>query len=67
MYGLDPKIIIAIATQESGIHSTRSINGCATGLMQIENSVWRDQKLTVFNYDTLEYETIVVNVENLSV
>lgn len=65
-YGLDPKIVIGIATQERGVHSGVKDAGGATGLMQIQVGVWRNQPLTAFNYNTNSKETIVVNEGMLS-
>lgn len=66
MYGLNPKIVIAIATQERGIHSGIKDPGGATGLMQIQNAVWSGEKLTAYNYETKSYETVIVDEEKLS-
>lgn len=65
-YGVDPTIMIAIATQERGIHSEDKDKGGATGLMQIQNNSWKNQKLTAFNYNTNSYETITVEENRLS-
>lgn len=65
-YGVDPIIMTAIATQERGIHSGVKDEGGATGLMQIQNNSWKNQKLTAFNYNTNQYETIIVNESKLS-
>ena len=65
-YGLDTELMIAIATQERGVHSEKKDSGGATGLMQIQNSVWRNQKLTAYNYKTRQYETIIVEESKLS-
>jgi len=66
MYGLDSSLVVAIATQERGIHSEIMDPGGATGLMQIQNSVWRNQKLSAYNYEKGGVETIIVNEESLS-
>lgn len=66
MYGLDPKLITAIATQERGVHSSTMDKGGATGLMQIQNSVWIGHKITAYNFDMKKNETIVVDEENIS-
>lgn len=66
MFGVDPQILIAIATQERGIHSDKRDPGGATGLMQIENSVWLNQNLTAYNYEKNQYETILVTEDNIS-
>jgi len=66
MYGLDSRIILAIATQERGIHSDKMDAGGATGLMQIQNEVWVGENLTAYNYEKNEYETVYVTKEDLS-
>lgn len=65
-YGVDPKIMIAIATQERGIHSDVMDRGGATGLMQIQNAVWLGENVTAYNYDTREYETVHIDKSKLS-
>lgn len=66
MYGLDPMLVIGIATQERGIHSETMDRGGATGLMQIQNSVWENGELSAYNYETNSVEKITVNINNLS-
>lgn len=66
IYGVDPQIILAIATQERGIHSDKQDIGGATGLMQIQNEVWAGKSLTAYNYDLGKNETIIVDEEKLS-
>lgn len=63
-YGIDPQIMLAIATQESGIHDINRI-GPAIGLMQIEKSVWNNQSLTAYNYSKNQEETIFITEEKL--
>lgn len=63
-YGIDPQVMLAIATQESGIHDINR-NGAAIGLMQIEKSVWNNQTLTAYNYSTNKEETIIITEEKL--
>lgn len=65
-YGLDPDLIIAIATQERGIHSDKKDTGGATGLMQIQNGVWENQSITAYNFETNQKETKLIKKENLS-
>ena len=65
MYGIDPNIMIAIATQERGIHSSTMDPGGATGLMQIQNSVWVGETLKAFNYEIDDVEAIRVSYELL--
>ena len=57
MYGLDPNFMIAVATQESGVHNSYDETTAAIGLMQIEKSVWNNKSITVYNYETKEDET----------
>ena len=64
-YGIDPEIMIAIAKQERGFHSSRS-DGYATGLMQIENNVWIGETIRVFNYDIDDFESIKVTEDLIS-
>lgn len=60
MYGLDPQLVLALATQERGIHSDKMDAGGATGLMQIQNGIWEGSELTAYNFATEKYETITV-------
>lgn len=66
MYGLNPEIVIAIATQERGIHSDKKDSGGATGLMQLQNSVWVGETITAYNYETNKREKLVINEYMLS-
>lgn len=66
IYGLDYRLVTAIATQERGIHSEVMDSGGAIGLMQVQKSVWSNQKLTAYNFQTKENETIVVDPQKLS-
>lgn len=66
MYGIDPSLAIAIATQERGIHSNTKDVGGATGLMQIQNSVWIGEELTAYNFNTKKYETVNVTLNKVS-
>lgn len=65
-YGIDPKIMIAIATQERGVHSGEMDRGGATGLMQLQNAVWIGKNITAYNYDLGKYETVFVDKNKLS-
>ena len=64
-YGLDPELVLALATQERGIHSNKKDPGGATGLMQIQNSVWVGHDLTAYNFNTESYETIKITKEKI--
>lgn len=68
MYGLDPELVLALATQERGVHSSKTDSGGATGLMQIQNGVWLDNEITAYNFNTNSYETVKVTkskIENI--
>ena len=68
MYGLDPELVLALATQERGVHSSQIDSGGATGLMQIQNGIWLDNEITAYNFNTNSYETVKVTkpkIENV--
>lgn len=67
MYGIDPKLALAIATQESdtGIHTTKMDPGGATGLMQIQNDVWVGNNVSAYNFETGKVETLKVTNNNI--
>ena len=65
MYGIDPALALAVATQERGTHSTVMDLGGATGLMQIQNSVWVGQPVTAYNFQTKQKESFVVTEDKL--
>lgn len=66
MYGLNTDIMIAIATQERGVHSEHMDEGGATGLMQIQNSAWVGEYLKVYNNKLDREEEIVVSSDMLT-
>lgn len=66
LYGLDSRLMTAIATQERGEHSSVVDTGGGIGLMQVQMSVWSNQELTAYNFETNEYETITVDPYRLS-
>lgn len=65
IYGLDSNIILAIATQERGVHSSNVDHGGAIGLMQIQVSVWDGQYIVAYNYDNDQYEKINISLDKL--
>lgn len=64
-YGLDPKVIVAIASQERGFHSSEIDPGGGIGLMQIQYNVWADKDVTAYNFEKQEYETLHIDSEQL--
>lgn len=50
-YGLDPELVLAIATQERGIHSNRVDAGGGLGLMQIQVSIWAKDGINLTYYE----------------
>ena len=64
-YGIDPALALGVATQERGIHSTTMDPGGATGLMQIQNSVWVGQTVSAYNFETKQWETFKITLDNI--
>lgn len=67
MYGLDSELVTAIAAQESltGIHTTHMDPGGATGLMQIQNSVWLGNSISAYNFELGKNETVNITLEKI--
>lgn len=66
-YGLDPMVMLAIATQERGEHSEVVEQNGGLGLFQVQIEGgwnWDNKSVTVFNYDTNQEETITITKEN---
>lgn len=57
-YGVDPCLMLAIATQERGEHCEEIDAGGGAGLMQLQSDVWLGGTISAFNYDTMKVETI---------
>lgn len=64
-YGVDYNLMCAIATQERGVHSDKIDDGGAIGLMQIQVSVWADEQIKVYNYESGNVETIDITLDKL--
>ncbi len=67
IYGIDPKLAIAVATQETdtGIHRSTMDYGGATGLMQIQNDVWIGKYVSAYNFETKKVESVKVTNNNI--
>lgn len=65
-YGLDNRLVLAIATQERGIHSPVMDKGGATGLMQIQNSVWVGNEIKAYNFELGKEESFIIEKDMLS-
>lgn len=66
MYGLPSNLMIAIATQESGIHRTEVSPGGGAGLFQIqvENGWgWLGKNIKAYNFETNQMEEITIGGE----
>ena len=63
-YGIDPRIMLGIGTQEAVNHTDRS-NPAAVGKFQLEKSVWNGAEIKAFNYETNSIETVNVTNEKL--
>ena len=64
MYGVDPDLAIAIATQEQGFHTTYMKNG-STGLFQLLNSACVGGTFTAYNFITKQYDSVYVTSTNI--
>lgn len=65
MYGIDPKIAIAVFTHERGYHSDVMDSGGAIGLCQVQLNVWDDKDVKAFNFETNSWETYHIKEENI--
>lgn len=65
MYGIDPKIAIAVFTHERGYHSDVMDSGGAIGLCQVQLDVWDDKDVKAFNFETNSWETYHIKEENI--
>lgn len=65
MYGIDPKIAIAVFTHERGYHSDVMDPGGAIGLCQVQLDVWDDKDVKAFNFETNSWETYHIKEENI--
>lgn len=57
-YGLDPDLVLGMATQERGVHATEVDPGGGIGLMQIQYSVWAGHELTAKIWDDSKQEYV---------
>ncbi len=60
--GIDPKIVLGIATQESGNHELGLRSGSKGGLMQIEIDYWRGREITYYDFD--DKESYVIKIDD---
>ena len=65
MYGLDPNLVLALATQERGIHSDKEDKSGALGLMQIQTRVWVGHDIKAYNFETCSVETVRITKDKL--
>lgn len=61
--GLDPKLVLGIATQESGDHEYGLRTGSTGGLMQIEMGFWDGKEIEYYDFDDNENYIIKINRE----
>ena len=66
MYGLDYKLVAAIATRERGIHSETIDENGAIGLMQVQVGSWANDYLSAYNFITQEKDTMFIDEASLS-
>lgn len=60
--GIDPKIVLGIATQESGNHELGLRAGSKGGLMQIEISYWNGKEITYYDFD--DKESYIIKIDD---
>lgn len=68
-YGLDPMVMLALATQERGVHSETVDSGGGLGLFQIQVEGgwnWNNENVSAFNFRTNEEETVTITKEKAS-
>lgn len=65
IYGIDPNLLIAQATQESGGDISVNFNQPDIGIMQIEWEAWVGEKISAYNYKTRKFDTIKITKDNL--
>ena len=65
MYGIDPKVALAIGCHERGTHSNEIDGGGGLGLYQIQVSVWDGHDVRAFNFETNEWETYTIELDNI--
>ena len=65
-YGVDSNLVLAIATQERGVHGTTIDKDGAIGLMQIQYNVWVGERISAYNFETGKRETFIVDDEKLA-
>ena len=67
MYGIDPKLLMAMAAQESGgNHYDFLYNYPAVGIMQIERGAHINQEITAYNHLEGKEETYLVTDDSLT-
>ena len=64
-YGIDKDLMMAIGTQEKGVHSTEIDPGGGVGLMQMQYQVWVNQDVKAYNFDTNSWESFHVTDNNI--
>lgn len=65
IYGIDPNLLIAQATQESGGDISVNFNQPDIGIMQIEWEAWIGEKISAYNYKTRKFDTVKITKDNL--
>lgn len=65
MYGIDPRVALAIGCHERGVHSSEIDSGGGLGLYQIQVEVWDGHSVRAFNFETNEWEEYTIEVDNI--
>lgn len=67
MYGIDYRILLALACQESSGEHERYLSSAypAAGIMQIEKLIWIGNSISAYNFKTKEEDTLNITSSNL--
>lgn len=65
MYGIDESVFKGIVSQENAFNTPNNSNIGGHGVTQIE-SVWMENPITAFNYETHNYDTEIVHENSLA-
>lgn len=67
MYGVPVNLMVAVATQERGVHSEKVDKGGGFGLFQIQAEGswnWLNKNISAYNFETKQNETITVCLDS---
>ena len=65
IYGVDPKVALAIACHERGEHSNVIDSGGGLGLYQVQMEVWDGHDVRAFNFETNSWESYTIHANEV--